>query len=352
MSSSDGHCPNPPGFSPSPKQDPNAEVLAEHAQSIRNLSKRVIADVIEIGRRLSECKKLLGHGNWLPWIEREFRWSERTARNFISAFEFSQSKSANIADFGIEVSSIYLLASPSTPEKGREEVLRRAEAGEQMPYAKVKRIVDGAREDDETATPIAKSHFRVKDVAKAIGGDFARLPPVEQTKIIEKGPKDIHLAIADATTRQRWNPRYRELQDALDILDALAKRPMSKIIAAIPSEHAIATAKRVEGAKNFLAKINEKLALEKKVEKVTPCADDAASLAKLLTEARKINAKKFGRPSQTQVLETIWPDLNPAQIELLRSGKHGPEIKATTERLILAHDPTQETSQRVTVAVR
>ena len=49
-----------------------AIALAEHVTAIRQLGKRVVADVAEIGRRLFECKRICGHGNWLPWLEREF----------------------------------------------------------------------------------------------------------------------------------------------------------------------------------------------------------------------------------------------------------------------------------------
>ena len=28
-------------------------------------------------------KRICGHGNWLPWLEREFGWSRQTADNFI-----------------------------------------------------------------------------------------------------------------------------------------------------------------------------------------------------------------------------------------------------------------------------
>lgn len=40
-----------------------APLLAEHAETIRFLGRRVITDILEIGRRLTECKALLGHGN-------------------------------------------------------------------------------------------------------------------------------------------------------------------------------------------------------------------------------------------------------------------------------------------------
>ena len=64
-------------------------VLAQNAQEIRKLGKRASADVIEIGRRLTEMKKLCGHGNWLPWLEREFGWTDRHALNYTRAYELS-----------------------------------------------------------------------------------------------------------------------------------------------------------------------------------------------------------------------------------------------------------------------
>jgi len=50
-----------------PHLDPLAvaeTALADHAAVIRELAKRGIGDTIEIGRRLTEAKKLVGHGNW------------------------------------------------------------------------------------------------------------------------------------------------------------------------------------------------------------------------------------------------------------------------------------------------
>jgi hypothetical protein len=180
-------------------------VLAENAASIRQLSRRVIGDVIEIGRRLSDCKRIQEHGKWLPWLEHEFSWSERTARNFMSAYEFSRSKSANIADLGIEVSSLYLMAAPSTAEAVRVEVLRRAEAGDVLPRAEVKRIVEGAR-DRPVAAGGVKRRISAGEAIEGLGlGEFARLPAAAQYKILDERRKDIGLAIADATMRQSWS---------------------------------------------------------------------------------------------------------------------------------------------------
>jgi hypothetical protein len=210
--------------------------------------------------------------------------------------------------------------------------------GKQAQHAKVKRIVDDTRERQAAAVD-ATRRISVRDTIKGLYGDFAKLPAVERQKILEDRPENIDLAITDATTRQRWKPPYRQLQDALDALETTAKRSTSKIIAAIPVEHISATAERVERAKDFLIKLHIKLGYGKHV--IESCrADDAKNLSKLLKEVRKTNIKKYGRPNQTHVLETIWPELNPAQIGLLRSGQFGPAIKATAERLILKRETT------------
>jgi len=338
MSSS--NLPNLQGSQPPHERVPHAHVLAENAESIRKLRERVIGDVIEIGRRLSECKKLLGHGNWLPWIEREFRWSERTARNYILVYELALSKSENFADIAIDVSAVYLLAAPSTPEDARTEVLRRGETGEALPHAEVKRIIGEAR-GREVAAGTAKRPLSFKEYIKAVRhSDFFKLPSVEQQKIIDAGPERFHLRMADAITRHKWKPRYRELQDALDALEISAKRSTTKIIAAIPVEAIPAIAARVKVALAFLVKFDSKLGQHKNITR-TSAADDATSLAELLKEARKSYVKKYGRPNQAQILEKIWPELNPAQIEQLLSGRHGPTFKATAERLMQAREATR-----------
>jgi len=67
---------------PPASPDYNA-ALSEHAAEIRKLGKQTVENVIEIGRRLAECKRIVGYGYWLSWLESEFAWSVDTAENFI-----------------------------------------------------------------------------------------------------------------------------------------------------------------------------------------------------------------------------------------------------------------------------
>jgi hypothetical protein len=107
----------------------NARTLARHAAEIRRLGKQVVSDVIEIGRLLVESKKLAGHGNWLPWLEKEFGWTDKTAENIMNVARFSADKIETVSNLNLPMRGLYLLATPSTPETAKLEVISRAEAG-------------------------------------------------------------------------------------------------------------------------------------------------------------------------------------------------------------------------------
>jgi Protein of unknown function (DUF3102) len=119
--------------------------LTAHITAIRTLGKQTIANVIEIGRRLTECKKLVSARDWGCWLDKEFRWSERHARNFMYAYELAESKSENFSELDLPISAIYLLAAPSTPEPVRAEILGRAKAAEKVKHKEIKRKIAEAK---------------------------------------------------------------------------------------------------------------------------------------------------------------------------------------------------------------
>jgi DNA modification methylase len=121
---------------------PADSFLVDAAARIRALGKRVIADAIEIGRLLADCKDRCGHGNWLPWLEREFGWSDQQARRFIHVHELScEGKFNKLLNLAVPISGLYLLAAPSTSEAARAAVVDRAEAGERLKHAEVRDII-------------------------------------------------------------------------------------------------------------------------------------------------------------------------------------------------------------------
>ena len=50
---------------------------------ILHLKQQAGTAILEIGRRLIEAKKVLPHGEWLPWLENQVEFSERAAQNLM-----------------------------------------------------------------------------------------------------------------------------------------------------------------------------------------------------------------------------------------------------------------------------
>jgi hypothetical protein len=59
--------------------------------------RRSVEDAIEIGQLLEQKKEELPHGEFLPWIEKELPFSERSARNYMQLFRYRY-KTATLAD--------------------------------------------------------------------------------------------------------------------------------------------------------------------------------------------------------------------------------------------------------------
>jgi DUF3102 family protein len=150
--------------------------LAEHAAVIKALGKRVVADVIEIGARLTECKRIAGHDNWLPWLDREFGWSISTAENYINLHKLS-SKFPTVGNLDLDMRSLYLLAAPGS-EPARDAVLDLAANGEHLTHAQVKQMIAEAK--DTTAADyearIAKLTKRYEDKLEQLRSDLGEAP--------------------------------------------------------------------------------------------------------------------------------------------------------------------------------
>jgi hypothetical protein len=141
-----------------------ARILRSHARHIQRLGRRAVGDIVEIGRRLRDAKRQLGHGKFLVWLLAEFGWTEQTAFNFIRVHELSKSK--NFLD--VPVSALHLLAAPSTPDQAHWEVAARAGEGAGLPIAEVKVIIANSR---KASPPRHRIH-----IAKQILTEVRKLP--------------------------------------------------------------------------------------------------------------------------------------------------------------------------------
>lgn len=128
-------------------------VVQQRAGEIKTIVKRIAADIVEVGGKLAEVKDRLGrHDRFLAWLEAEFKWSERTAYNYIAVWQ----KFAG-ADFALEniaASALHLLAAPSTPETAVEAVKAIVREGGEVSHQVAKAIVEEAKTAEKAKTPV------------------------------------------------------------------------------------------------------------------------------------------------------------------------------------------------------
>jgi hypothetical protein len=63
--------------------------------------------IIEIGRELIAAKAKVTHGQWLPWLEAEFGWSDQTAYRYMQvARAFQIPHSVESAGLTIDASAL------------------------------------------------------------------------------------------------------------------------------------------------------------------------------------------------------------------------------------------------------
>src|SRR5438093_5786420 len=62
----------------------DSAILAQNAHEIKKLGKRMIDDLIKIGKLLVESKNVCRHGNWEQWLKNEFGWTQMTATRYMN----------------------------------------------------------------------------------------------------------------------------------------------------------------------------------------------------------------------------------------------------------------------------
>jgi Protein of unknown function (DUF3102) len=139
-----------------------APIVAEHLQEIRARGRRMIEDAVEIGRRLTECRRVIRR-DWIGWLDRELGFSDRSALDFMRVYHLALTRSENFSDLSLPVSGLYLLARPSTSEAIRDDILGRAAAGEAISFAEIKREVSGETPNAAPLNGLAKAAARLAE---------------------------------------------------------------------------------------------------------------------------------------------------------------------------------------------
>jgi len=95
------------------------------------------ASIVQIGKALIRAKHYLCHGEFIRWVECEAGIPARTAQAYMRVAQWASDKSATVAHLPPTV--LYILSAPSTPKELAFNILKRADAGEQIPPLAVMR---------------------------------------------------------------------------------------------------------------------------------------------------------------------------------------------------------------------
>jgi hypothetical protein len=111
------------GTLPAKRSQAATEINRLHGE-LAGLARITLEKGIRIGELLAEQKAQLKHGDWLPWVNENLEFSERTARNYLSLFQRREElKSANIADL---TDAYRMLAGPAEDDEPTRVYVRDA----------------------------------------------------------------------------------------------------------------------------------------------------------------------------------------------------------------------------------
>lgn len=195
---------------------------------------------IEIGRRLVEAKELLGHGEWLPWLEKETEFSSSSAQRYMKLFD--EYGASQLGLFGPETNTPTLgnlpiskaLALLSVPESDREAFAEQVDAE----HISVRELEEKIRERERQIEVLRKDIEGEKQ-----RGDEAIREKMETEDLLKT--QDGMLAEAQA--------KIRELAK---LNDELEHRPVEVAVETVRDEAAITEA--VEKAKEDALKESER----------------------------------------------------------------------------------------------
>lgn len=185
---------------------------------IRNLTSAArylnVYYAVEIGRRLTEAKEMIAHGEWLNWLKTETEFSQPTASRFMRVYAEYGADQGNL--FGAETkystlnnlsvsNALRLLA---VPEEEREDFALEVDAE----HLSTKELEEAIRERDEARKALQTSEARLADAQRTLSDSDKQITDLRQ-RLLE-AQEDVKAADDQATENERiLKERIRELEE-------------------------------------------------------------------------------------------------------------------------------------------
>lgn len=295
------------------------DIIGSEIRSLTNQAKTMTLWFgIEIGRRLTEAKALLEHGEWLPYLKEQTEFSQSSASRLMTLYR--EYGSAQTSLFGAEsnyptlnnLSISNALRLLAVPEEEREEFAAEHDV-EHMSARELDELIK-AREAAEARAEQAENALRQADEGAALRAAEWQ-EKIDAAKSAESDAKELlkelkdKLAAAEADSR-RAADELKELQNrpvevAVEVDENAVKEAEIKARAASDAEWAEKYAKLNAELSDANAKAEKLKAKVKKAEEAQAAAAEELEKARRQTKLSDPNTAVF-----KQIFETLQEDFN------------------------------------------
>ena len=190
-------------------------VTQEINQLTAQAQRLILGHAIEIGRRLTEAKQMLSHGEWGKWLKEEIHYSKSSANNMMRIFDAYGSTQmglfgpeANSQTFGdLEYSKA--LALLSVPAEEREQFAQEVDAE----HISVRQLKAAIQERDAAQKQAAEA---------AAEWELAKEALREKEKAIQLANQRLEACASEADSLRKENEqlRQRPVDVAVEQIDA------------------------------------------------------------------------------------------------------------------------------------
>lgn len=305
------------------------EVLAAE---IRALTASMLANIIEIGRRMCQAKEILPHGQFGEWVKTKTGYSQSTANNFMKLFQ--EYGAAQESLFGAEVKSQTFgnlpyskaLALLAVPAEEREDFVRDNHV-EEMSTRELQQAIkerdELRRQLDEEREAAEGAGLKIADLEEkleASSRETARQKQiVEQTKeeleALKAAPVEVAIQAADPEEVQR------AVEEALQQARKAHQAQLDAMTADVKKAHA------------EREKLKEKL--KKAEERAKAAAKGPADEAAELEVERLRKALAMADPVVAE-FKGLFEQVSGMVVKLLDLAQHAPEEQKENLRAAMA----------------
>ena len=304
---------------------------------------------IEIGRRLTEAKALLEHGQWLPYLKEQTEFSQSSASRLMTLYR--EYGAAQTSLFGAEsnyptlnnLSISNALRLLAVPEEEREEFAAEHDV-EHMSARELDELIK-AREAAEARAEQAENALRQADEGAALRAAEWQ-EKIDAAKSAESDAKELlkelkdKLAAAEAASRRAADEleelRNRPVEVAVEVDEEAVKEAEIKARAASDAEWAEKYAKLNAELSDANAKAEKLKAKVKKAEEAQAAAAAELDKARRQTKLSDPNTAVF-----KQIFESLQEDFNKLHGCLLKirasdadtAQKLGKAVQALVEKM-------------------